>query len=732
MREPLGPPEGASEDDNRRDKRDWSADAGHLPPMAEGGRDATDMELRERGNRQGFLVEVNEILAAVSDVEAALGQIVSRLKERERFTTASVFLLDPDGPVLRCVARSASDPAHMAPKIDLDGPGLISWVARSAEPAYVPDAEKDPRRSRHDPRVLSEFAVPLCGGSKVIGVLHVESDRPDGIRAVARKLVEQCAFQVALAIERSELSRKLQSSEERFRSIFEQGHLGVALFHLDGKLSLANLGLGRMLGYEPADFRGKHYADLAHPEDRERGAENLRLKPEGKVPRITEEIRLLRKSGEPLWCQVAFSVLRDAAGNPNFTLAIIQDISDKKNSELEREELREQLLHAQKMEAIGTLAGGVAHDFNNVLGVILGFASLLRLRLSPQDPVYAPINMIEQSAERAASLTRQLLSFAQRGKYEPQSVAIEEVLERVVRIATETFDRRIRVETRFSNDSFFVKGDPGQLEQALLNLCINARDSMPEGGTLSLSAAVVTLCRGETALPPQCAPGPYVRIVVKDTGSGIPPQVLERIFEPFFTTKGPGKGTGLGLAAVYGIVNNHGGFIHVTSELGRGSEFAVHLPLMSPDEVRAEGKVEEAIEPGAGTVLVVDDEPLILAFAEESLTALGYQVVKAEDGARACEIYSRRSGRIDLVLMDIVLPGMSGIDATRKLREINPDVKVILSSGYSGRGKEREVVDAGGVDFIGKPYTVEMLSRILGRARQKTARTSPESFGRQG
>jgi two-component system cell cycle sensor histidine kinase/response regulator CckA len=724
--EPKGPAGGAWGDEYLPNQPDRGADSSHTPPTAGGSGVATDSELRERAGRQAFLVEVNEILAAASDVEAALGQIVARLRERSRLASVSIYLLEPGEHALRCVTRSASEAAPAdVPMVDLDGPSLISRVARAAEPAYVPNTDQDPRQSSLDPRIKSEFAVPLCAGPSVIGVLDVESDRPDGIRAATRKLVEQCASQAAFAIERSELSRKLLSSEERFRTIFEQAHLGVALFHLDGKLSLANQGLARMLGYAVSDFHGKHYAELAHPEDRERGQENLQRMLEGKLLRFTEEVRLLRKSGEPLWCQVAFSLLRDAAGNPSFTLAIIQDVSDKKKFELEREELREQLFHSQKMEAIGTLAGGVAHDFNNVLGVIMGFASLLRLRVSPQDPLYEPIKMIEQSAERAASLTRQLLSFAQHGKYQAQAVAMQEVLERVATIAAETFDRRIRVETRFSIDACHVKGDPGQVEQALLNLCINARDSMPEGGTLSLEAAPVNLPQGETVLPPQYPPGAYVRIVIKDTGSGIAPQDLERIFVPFFTTKAPGKGTGLGLAVVYGIVNNHAGFIRVSSEVGRGSEFTVYLPLASPDQVSAESKSQEALESGAGTVLVVDDEPLMLAFAEEGLNALGYRVLKAEDGARACEIYSQRAAEIDFVLMDIVLPGMSGIDAARKLREINPDVKIILSSGYSGRGKEREVLGAGGVDFIGKPYTVEMLSQILSRARHEAAGPAP-------
>ncbi len=716
MNEHQGMPGETRGNDSSRGKGDGGRDASHLP-TAPGGADASDSELRERGNRQALLVEVNEILTGVMDVEAALGQIVSRLRERTRLTSASVFLSKPGEQALRCVARSSSEAAYLVPKMDLDGPGLIPWVARTAEPAHVPDVEKNPGRSRADPKVRSEYAAPLCVGSKVIGVLGVESDRPDGIRAVTRKLVEQCASQAAAAIERSELRSLLRASEERFRTIFEQGQFGVALFSLDGKLSTANPGFARMLESEPEALRGSGYTDLAHPDDREKCREHVRRLLEGKLSRFAIEKRYLRKSGEAVWCLEAISLIRDVAGSPNYILAVVQDINERKRSEEESSRLREQLLHAQKMEAIGTLAGGVAHDFNNVLGVILGFSSLLRLRLSPQDPVYEPIKMIEQSAERAAGLSRQLLSFAHRGKYEPQTVSIEEVLNRVVKIATETFDRRIRVEARHSTEPSFVEGNESQLEQSFLNLCINARDSMPRGGVLSLESAVVTLGEGDPVRPAQSPPGRYARITVEDTGSGMAPQVLERIFEPFFTTKEPEAGTGLGLAVAYGIVNKHGGFIRVASEVGRGSVFSVYLPTMARVADHAEGKIPESIERGRGTVLVVDDEPLILAFAEEGLSALGYRVLTAEDGTRACEVYAQRAAEIDFVLMDIVLPGMSGIDACRELREINPEVKVILSSGYSSRGQDREVLEAGVVDFIGKPYTVEKLSRVLARIR---------------
>jgi len=388
--------------------------------------------------------------------------------------------------------------------------------------------------------------------------------------------------------------------------------------------------------------------------------------------------------------------------------------------------LQEKLIQAQRTEALGTLAGGIAHDFNNLLGVILGFASILRLRLAPSDPLLAFVKMIEQSAQRGSDLTRQLLSLARQGKCESVLTRVGEVLGRVVKIVTSTFDRRIQIQTRSGPGALWVDANPAQFEQAILNLCINARDAMPEGGVLALESSQVTLGESDSLRPSRCPPGDYGRLMVRDTGVGMSPRLLDRIFDPFFTTKEPGRGSGLGLSMVYGMASSAGGFVHVESEVGMGSAFSIYLPLKAPPVDQRRAARSSVLESGSGTVLVVDDEPMVLAFVEEGLKRLGYQVLTAVDGGQACEVYSSRSQEIDAVLLDLVMPGITGLEACRRLREINPHVKVIISSGYSSGEVVREASSAGASGFIGKPYSLEELSVALRCPESLSLRTDNE------
>ena len=377
--------------------------------------------------------------------------------------------------------------------------------------------------------------------------------------------------------------------------------------------------------------------------------------------------------------------------------------------------LQQKVLQAQRTEALGTLAGGIAHDFNNLLGVILGFASIVRLRLAPSDPLLEFVKMIEQSAQRGSELTRQLLGLARQGKCESVPIRVGEVLGRVVKIITSTFDRRIQIQTRTDSGPLWVAANPAQFEQAILNLCINARDAMPEGGVLALESSRVTLGEGDSSRPSRCLPGNYARVTVRDTGIGMAPQLLGRIFDPFFTTKEPGRGSGLGLSMVYGMASSAGGFVQVQSEVGLGSAFSIHLPLKAPPMEQRTAARNTALEAGSGTILVVDDEPMVLAFVEVGLKKLGYHVLTAVDGRQACEVYLSHFRKIDMVLLDLVMPGITGLEACRRLREINPNAKVILSSGYSSDEVLREARLAGALGFIGKPYSLEELSGALRR-----------------
>jgi PAS domain S-box-containing protein len=533
--------------------------------------------------------------------------------------------------------------------------------------------------------------------------------------------VPQCAIDLGL------LKGRLLQKGDVLCSLFACGSIGTALCTAEGKLVAISPAFARMLGYEAGELLGAAYASLTHPKNRADICQVVGEIQGGELPVHSTERLYVQKSGAPKYCMEILSLIQNTPGLPVLVLALIQDIQQRKDTEEERGRLQERLFQAQKMEALGTLAGGIAHDFNNLLGVILGFASIVRLRLAPSDPLLEFVKMIEQSAQRGADLARQLLGLGRQGKCESVPIRVGDVLGRVVKIITRTFDRCIQVQTRTESGPLWVDVNTGQLEQAVLNLCINARDAMPKGGVLTLESSSVTFGECDPSRPSHCPPGNYARLTVQDTGVGIAPQVLDRIFDPFFTTKEPGRGSGLGLSMVYGMASSAGGFVQVKSEVGVGSAFSIHLPLKAPPVERRVAVKSPLLERGSGTVLVVDDEPMVLAFVEEALKKLGYQVLTAMDGQQAYEVYSSHANQIDRVLLDMVMPGTTGLEVCRRLRGVNPKVKVILSSGYSSGDVAREARLAGAVGFIGKPYSLEELSCALHRPESWSPRASTEN-----
>jgi len=394
---------------------------------------------------------------------------------------------------------------------------------------------------------------------------------------------------------------------------------------------------------------------------------------------------------------------------------ILVDLSEQKRTREEQRLLQERLIQAEKMEAIGQLAGGVAHDFNNHLSAIMGFAEMLQERLK-DSPLCRYATNILKSSQRSAELTKQLLAFARKGKYLTVSVDVHEIIGEVLQILEHSIDKRIRLQTLLKAAPPHILGDPTQIQNALMNLAINARDAMPNGGELSIRTDLKFLDEAYCAtLPYQLTPGRFLELSVSDTGVGMDRETQKRIFDPFFTTKELGKGTGLGLASVYGIVKHHRGAIEVLSEIGMGSSFTLYLPLN--EETVAETAAEDSLLYASDrrTILVVEDEQMVGEMLLEMLQQLGYAATLVRDGQEAVDYYAHSWPSTDLIILDMVMPRLSGKDTFRGLRQINPGAQVLLSSGFSVEGEAQVLLEEGAVGFLQKPYFLLELSQALSR-----------------
>lgn len=420
------------------------------------------------------------------------------------------------------------------------------------------------------------------------------------------------------------------------------------------------------------------------------------------------ETQVITKTGEIREVVIKANLLHLADGK--VLQGVFSDITERKRAEEEKAKLEGRLLQAQKMEAIGTLAGGIAHDFNNLLMGILGYTSLMLMKTDKSHPFYEMLKIIERQVESGSDLTRKLLGFARGGKYEVKPVNANDMIIKTSEVFGRT-KKEITIHRKLQKYLHTVEVDRGQIEQVLLNLYLNAWQAMHSGGELYLETQNVVLderyCR-----PFDVKPGSYVKIQVTDTGVGMDTETRQRIFEPFFTTKDMGRGTGLGLASAYAIIKNHGGIIDVYSEKGHGSTFSFYLPA-SEKEILAEAKPEEGIIPGHNTILIVDDEAMNIELLKELLETLGYKTLTARNGQKAIELYREYRKGIHLVILDMIMPGMNGRETFLKLKEIDAEVKVLLSSGYSIDGEAAKILDLGCSGFIQKPFRVAELSQKI-------------------
>ena len=520
--------------------------------------------------------------------------------------------------------------------------------------------------------------------------------------------------------ERKKAEQALHESEERFRNLTAAAFEGIVITDSGRIVDINDQGL-KLFGCERAEMVGRDALDFVSPESRGIVADNI-----GAQRELTYEHQLMRKDGSSFPAEARTKMMR--MGSRLLRMTAIQDITERRQAEQRQRNLEGQLHQMQKMEALGTLAAGIAHDFNNALAPILMAGPLLRSHVSDPDALHI-LDMVDKSSTRGAALVRQMLSFARGTAGQRQVVQVRHVLQEVIDLAKTTFPKSIQVVSHLPNNLWTVLSDPTQIHQVFLNLCINARDAMPEGGNLTLTAANRTLDAAEAAKIPGARPGTFLLVEVRDNGTGIPPDALDRIWEPFFTTKGEGKGTGLGLSTVRGIVRQHDGFVTVlTSPIGKsghGTVFAVYLPAVVEGAAGSEAdKQSDHVHRGRGElILLVDDEKSVCEIGAKILSRYGYRIVTAHDGADAIKEFVPRSSEVRLLLTDLDMPKVGGLTLAIALRGLNPTLPVITMGGGTGQvvdGRKRIAST-----FLAKPFDAETLLSVVRRTLDEAAAAAP-------
>jgi len=505
--------------------------------------------------------------------------------------------------------------------------------------------------------------------------------------------------------ERKLADEALRESERRFRGLLEHVQLPAAIFDLHANYVFVNDYALAITGWTRDEMIGHHSTEFLPAEEREQFVEFAEsLRHTGEPSHWFSERQMLTKDGKWRWLQTNNVVLRDSEGRATAIASLGADVT-------EHRALQEQYLQSQKLESLGTLAGGVAHDFNNLLTVINGYSDIVLDSLGEQDAVRPKIDQIRKAGARAAELTQQLLAFSRRQISQPRPLDLNRMIDESAAMFRTLLGEDIELTIDLGESPGQVLADPGQMHRVFMNLLANARDAMPDGGRLAIQTMSAAISPGSLAEHPEVVPGPYILLVVRDTGTGIDEQTRVHLFEPFFTTKGPGKGTGLGLPTVYGIVKQSGGWIWVSSELSKGTTFTIYLPRIEAEAASVAEKPPAAAKGGNDqTVLVVEDQDAVRRLATAILKSAGYRVLSAADGSEALALEAQHQGPIDLALTDVVLPGMTGKQLADRLKVVRPEIKVLFTSGYP-----RDVIaDRGVVDrdvaYLAKPYSPDELA----------------------
>ncbi len=669
------------------------------------------------------LAECNAALARRGTIDQLFGRICEILVTSGKMRLAWIGAVDDQTGLFDPVgAYSAEDgfsytvDATVSARADQPtGQGAMGRAFRDDQPMWIDDFTSDGRSLSRSVDALEQgwhgaAALPLRRQGKPFAVLAMYTDEIGFFDDSARALLSDMASQFSLAIDTidaEESARQAQESlamsEQRFRAMFETAPLGIALMDTVGGYFLTvNRMFETIVGRSAAELSAKTWQEITHPDDLGGDWEYAERFIAGQIPGYQFEKRYIRGDGKPVWVNMTITRFSVPGSGAEQHLCMIEDIT-------ERRALESQVHFAQRMDAIGQLTGGVAHDFNNLLTIVIGSSETLIEQLdNPQHQKLA--ELILQAAEHGGALTRQLLAFARRQPLVPRPFDINALLSAMEPLIMRTLGANLHFSFESREGELPAFADPAQTEAAILNLCLNARDAMPEGGRLSISTAEVRLSEEQARLHGEAAPGDYVQIRVSDTGSGIDPELRDRIFEPFFTTKEPGRGTGLGLSMVYGFVQQSRGWLDLNSEPGKGTHFSLYLPVADADTIALPDDDGRMVERGSENVLIVEDNAMVREHARSLFESLGYGVTVASTGAEAMAILERRDD-IDLLFTDIVMPGdINGRQLGERAVERWPSLRVLYTSGYSQDALSEDGRLLEGVTLLSKPYSKRELS----------------------
>jgi two-component system cell cycle sensor histidine kinase/response regulator CckA len=511
----------------------------------------------------------------------------------------------------------------------------------------------------------------------------------------------------------------LIETKQRLRVIFSESAMGIALVGVDGRPVLTNAALQKMLGYTGEELRQMSFINFTHPDDCSADVELYRQLLEGTRKSYQIEKRYIHKEGQAIWVRLSVSLAHETGNVAELAVAMIEDIT-------ERLRLEAQFIEAQKMEVVGQLAGGVAHDFNNMLAVIMGYSDMLKSGLGPADPLQEYNEQIRNATERAVGLTRQLLVFSRKQTVQPLVMDLDEEIKDLDRMLRRLIDENIELTIVPGQQTGRIRADSGYVGQVLMNLVVNARDAMPNGGKLTIATSDVTIDENGARAMPGIIPGEYVMLSIHDTGTGMTDEVKAHLFEAFFTTKALGKGTGLGLATCQTIVQQSGGHIDVSSELGVGTTFRIYFPRVEQSLAVAAKAIQSGPLPrGTETLLVVEDEPSLRHLAQGVLEAQGYEVLRASNGQDALHVVRDHKGSpIRLVITDVVMPLMGGKVMAEWLKTTYPDLKILFTSGYTDDTMLQHGVHEAGIEFLAKPYSPATLANKVRAMLDGTSDTS--------